>query len=208
LDRLDEPQKLRPATNQPAEELDLQIRPAVREVLQPDSAVQPRLPPRMPTLEQELARAAPTTTDPCPSPRDLKRIGLVITDITPEDGEFPQYCAIGDQAFQPRCWPQVTFTWKASALCHKPLYFEEQQLERYGHTFGYAQPVVSMAHFFGTLPVLPYKMGIEMPWECMYALGYYEPGSCAPYIIDPVPLNLRGALLEAGAWTGGVYLIP
>ena len=66
--------------------------------------------------------------------------------------------------FEPRCWPQITYTWKGSALCHKPLYFEEEQLERYGHTFGIAQPVVSGAHFFGTLPVLPYKMGIEMPW--------------------------------------------
>ena len=43
------------------------------------------------------------------------------------------------------------------------------------------QPVVSGVHFFGTLPILPYKMGVEQPWECMYALGYYEPGSCAPF---------------------------
>ena len=64
------------------------------------------------------------------------------------------------------------------------------------------------AVLFGTFPLLPYKMGINCPWECMYALGYYEPGSCAPYIIPPVPLNAKGALLEAGAITGGVLLIP
>jgi hypothetical protein len=111
-------------------------------------------------------------------------------------------------AFVPRHWPGMVYTWKASGLCHKPLYFEDVPLERYGHTWGYLQPVMSGVHFFGTLPVLPYKMGVEMPWECIYALGYYEPGSCAPYMIYPVPLNLRGALLEAGAWTGGIYLIP
>ena len=46
------------------------------------------------------------------------------------------------------------------------------------------------------------------PHECRYALGYYRPGSCAPYLIPPVPLSLRGALLEAGAVVGGVFLIP
>ncbi len=110
--------------------------------------------------------------------------------------------------FEPRHWPQITYTWKATALCHKPLYFEERALERYGHTVGHFQPFVSGASFFGTLPILPYKMGMHSPWECMYALGYYQPNSCAPWIIPPVPLNVRGALLEAGAWVGGVYLIP
>ncbi len=74
----------------------------------------------------------------------------------------------------------LTFTWKASALCHKPLYFEEVQLERYGHSAGpIAQPVISGAHFFANIAILPYKMGIHPPTECMYALGYYRPGSCA-----------------------------
>ena len=67
---------------------------------------------------------------------------------------------------------------------------------------------MSAGVFFGTLPILPYKVGMHSPWECMYSLGYYTPNSCAPWIVPPVPLNLRGALLEAGAWTGGVYLIP
>jgi hypothetical protein len=102
-----------------------------------------------------------------------------------------------------------TFTYQASGLCHKPLYFEEVQLERYGHTAGpIKQPLLSGAHFFLNIAVLPYKMGINPPCECQYALGYYRPGSCAPWHIPPVPISVRGALAEAGAWVGGIYIIP
>ena len=70
------------------------------------------------------------------------------------------------------------------------------------------QPVISGAHFFATIPVLPYKMGLEDPCECIYALGYYRPGNCAPKLIYPIPLSLRGALYEAGAISGLVFLLP
>jgi hypothetical protein len=109
----------------------------------------------------------------------------------------------------PRNWVASTFTYQASGLCHKPLYFEEVQLERYGHTAGpIKQPLLSGAHFFLNIAVLPYKMGINPPCECQYALGYYRPGSCAPWHIPPVPISVRGALAEAGAWVGGIYIIP
>lgn len=108
-----------------------------------------------------------------------------------------------------RGWTPSTFTWTASALCHKPLYFEEVQLERYGHTAGpIKQPILSGAHFFLNIAALPYKMAINPPRECQYALGYYRPGSCAPWHIPPIPLSLRGAAAQAGVWIGGVYIIP
>lgn len=108
-----------------------------------------------------------------------------------------------------RNFTMLTYTWKASGLCHKPLYFEEIELERYGHTFGpVAQPVISGAHFFANIAILPYKMGINPPHECQYALGYYRPGDCAPFMLPPVPLSARGALYEAGAIVGGVALFP
>ena len=51
-------------------------------------------------------------------------------------------------------------------------------------------------------------MGINPPHECQYALGYYRPGDCAPFMLPPVPLSGRGALYEAGAIVGGVALFP
>jgi hypothetical protein len=123
--------------------------------------------------------------------------------------DYPFECQVSSGTHQPREWPQITYNWKAAALCHKPLYFEQVQLERYGHSWGpYLQPIMSGVHFFGTLPVLPYKMGIRTPCECVYTLGYYRPGSCAPYMIEPIPFTWRAALFQSGFVTGTAFTIP
>ncbi|MCA9229450.1 MAG: hypothetical protein KDA57_02265 [Planctomycetales bacterium] len=123
--------------------------------------------------------------------------------------DFPFECHLGAGRLQPRQWAEITYNWKAAGLCHKPLYFEQVHLERYGHSWGpYVQPIMSGVHFFGTLPILPYKMGIRTPTECVYTLGYYRPGSCAPYLIDPVPFTWRAAMFEAGFATGAAFAIP
>ena len=126
--------------------------------------------------------------------------------------EEPEECPLSKETLDPHClrnWDPTTFTWKASGLCHQPLYFEDVQLERYGHSHGpYIQPIISGAHFFLTIPTLPYQMAGCPPKECMYTLGYYRPGNCAPYTIDPLPLSIRAALAEGGVWTAAVFLIP
>lgn len=123
--------------------------------------------------------------------------------------ELPAECGLGGLRHIERQWIPSTFAWHASALCHKPLYFEEVQLERYGHTAGpIRQPILSAAHFCKNLICLPYHMGINPVNECQYALGYYRPGSCAPWMIDPIPLSLRGAIAETAVILGGVYVIP
>ena len=123
--------------------------------------------------------------------------------------DYPYGCAVDYGVYQPRQWAQITYNWKASGLCHKPLYFEQVKLERYGHSWGpYVQPLVSGVHFFGTLPILPYKMGLKAPNECVYTLGYYRPGSCAPYLIGGVPFTWRAALYQGGVTTGLIFAIP
>ena len=126
-----------------------------------------------------------------------------------ENWGLPVTCSIDDRSFPRRDFVDTTVTWKASGACHKPLYFEDVQLERYGHEWGpFAQPVMSTAHFFGDVIVLPYKMGIHPPNECQYSLGYYRPGSCAPWTVGPVPISLRGALLQAQVITGAALILP
>jgi len=122
---------------------------------------------------------------------------------------LPVSCGTGIDAVAGRNFVPSTVQWKASALCHNPLYFEEVQLERYGHELGpVLQPIVSTVHFFGNIAVLPYKMGIHPPQECQYSLGYYRPGSCAPYMVPPIPISLRGAATQAVAVTGAAAIIP
>lgn len=121
----------------------------------------------------------------------------------------PVTCSIEDRSFPRRDFLETTMTFKASGSCHKPLYFEEVQLERYGHEWGpIAQPVLSSAHFFGNIAILPYKMGIHPMNECQYALGYYRPGSCAPWTVGPVPISLRGAWMQAKVVTGAAIALP
>ena len=85
---------------------------------------------------------------------------------------IPSECSLGNDPVIDRNWVASTMTWKASSLRHKPLYFEDVNLERYGHSRGpLLQPVMSGAHFFMNVAALPYKMGINPPTECRYPLG-------------------------------------
>ncbi|MBN2023148.1 MAG: hypothetical protein JW809_10180 [Pirellulales bacterium] len=169
-------------------------------------------PPRTqspPSISEEMGAKASLDPDECPPNNQFKSISELTHDIRPAAGELPRDCPMAHQPYTPRAWGATTFTWKASGLCHKPLYFEDVQLERYGHSWGpYLQPIISKGHFFLTVPALPYLMGVNPPNECMYTLGYYRPGSCAPYMLDPLPISVRGALWEAAAWTGGAFLVP
>ena len=122
--------------------------------------------------------------------------------------DYPCECRLEGETFEPRRFATTMFTWKAPGYCHKPLYFEDWELERYGHSYGPLDPVLSAAHFFTTLPVLPYKMGVELPWECVYPLGYYRPGDCAPWTIPAIPISFRGMAVEAATVTGLVFLLP
>ena len=122
---------------------------------------------------------------------------------------YPCECRLEGETFRPRRFAATTFTWKAAGYCHKPLYFEHWNLERYGHSHGFvADSFTSAAHFFVTLPVLPYKMGVELPWECVYPLGYYRPGSCAPWTVPAPPISGRGLAVQAATVTGLVFLLP
>ncbi len=141
---------------------------------------------------------------------------ILIQDLSDADlayvGEawyLPLDCGTGDPPFQGRDFTQTIYQWSAPGHCHKPLYFQQTQLERYGHSAGpIIQPVLSTAHFFSNIAILPYRMGIHPPNECQYSMGYYRPGDCAPYMMEPLPLSLRGMATQVTAMSGGAALIP
>jgi hypothetical protein len=137
----------------------------------------------------------------------IDKININIAISGQEGADFPCECELNG-VFVDRNWESTLFTWKASSLCHKPLYFEEVALERYGHSLNpLIQPLFSGVHFFATIPFLPYMMGIYPPNECQYVLGYYRPGDCAPWMVPPFPFSLRGALVEAFVVTGGILIV-
>ena len=106
-----------------------------------------------------------------------------------------------------RPWIVTSKCYEAPAFCHRPLYFEEVNLERYGHHFHCVQPLVSAAHFYGRVPFLPYLATVSKPWECEYPLGKYRPGSCSPYEHQLVPLRADAALVQAGVMAVPFFII-
>ncbi len=106
------------------------------------------------------------------------------------------------------------FRFAAPAVYSRPLYFEQANLERYGHHVALcerdnlSQSALSAAHFFATVPALPYKMGTTRPDECSYVLGVYRPGSCNPHQLLRPELSVSGLTWEGAIATGLVFMIP
>jgi hypothetical protein len=137
--------------------------------------------------------------------------GLLPDEVKPPPGQ-PQpnlMPEVGDMRFEGG-WAESNYPWSATCLCHAPLYFEEINLERHGYQcHPLIQPLVSGAHFFLTVPTLPYQVVAHPPCECIYTLGYYRPGDCVPWRRQcPFPWDPRAAAVEAGVAVGLVFLIP
>ena len=133
-----------------------------------------------------------------------EQVGSEAGDIEPA-ADMPQ---VGDPRFAGG-WGDSAFEWSATKLCHGPLYFEEVNLERYGYQcHGAVQPLVSGAHFFLTVPTLPYQMTVHPPRECIYTLGHYRPGSRVPWQRHRLPWDARAAAVQAGVTVGLIFLIP
>ena len=94
---------------------------------------------------------------------DIASVDLDIRVGGRPGNDYPCECYLEGDTFQPRRFASTTMTWKAAGYCHKPLYFEDWELERYGHSRGlFLDPFIAGAHFFVTLPILPYKAGMQI----------------------------------------------
>ena len=147
----------------------------------------------------------------CGDPREIGDPIGTISVLIDFDINWAQLdpCSINIEDYRGRNWQPSCVQYNASMLCTSADYFSNTAVERYGHSWGpFLQPVMSAAHFYGSVVFLPYKMGLTPPCECVYTLGYYRPGSCAPYMIDPIPLSLRAGVAQAGAVVGLSYAIP
>lgn len=198
-------------------------------------SAQEGLPPG-PSSSQEIP-AKPSITDALLQDRpigDLRASLTAPTPAAPENLARPRLAEAG-VALQPgglgRGWCLEPFEWDATAMRHRPTYFEEPNLERMGYYYGapglkhnklmcktgacaympedeLLQPLVSAARFYGRVVALPYMMGVDCPLEEVYSLGEDRPGSCVPYRTYLVPLSLRGAIYQGAAATGIAYIIP
>ncbi len=93
-------------------------------------------------------------------------------------------------------------------FAHQPLYFEEANLERYGRTCGPLQPTLSGVRFFATIPSLPYAMTVHHPRKTYTTRWPFEAGWGAPKVKELQPLQLKPSLVQAGAISGLLLVVP
>lgn len=133
--------------------------------------------------------------------------------VTEQDGETilecPKEFQLSREPYAGRNFSESIYTWEASNLNYRPLYFEDPNLERYGYSRkDLVQPFVSMGRFTGQLLALPYQMTIDPIRKPIYPLGYYRPGSYAPKRINGIPWNTKAAIVQGLTATGLVFLLP
>jgi hypothetical protein len=103
-------------------------------------------------------------------------------------------------------WSLTSYFWQAPNTFSHPLYFEDPMLERHGHErFPALTPITSGARFFATIPLLPYLGAVQEPCDCVYTLGQFRAGSCAPTLLKRPPYERRAALIQA-ATTAGISI--
>ena len=93
-------------------------------------------------------------------------------------------------------------------VAHHPLYFEEANLERYGRSCGPLQPALSSLRFFATIPSLPYAMAVHHPYKTYATQWPYAAGWGAPKVKELQPLKVKPSLVQAGAITGLLFVLP
>ncbi len=99
--------------------------------------------------------------------------------------------------------------WRPSLVRHFPLYFEDAMLERHGHVrWGHLQSVASGIKFYSTIPLMPYLRTLRPKHECLYQVGHYRAGSCAPVLKDHLPYDKHAAVVEGLALAGFFWAMP
>jgi len=125
---------------------------------------------------------------------------------------FPQGTSVRmftDKGYGDRFAANGVYTWAAPAMFHHPLYFEQVNLERYGQGHHHAvQPVLSAAHFFATIPKLPYHVATAPPSEQVYTLGHYRPGDRVPYQWHRTRFSWKGVIVQGLASAGSAVVVP
>lgn len=129
----------------------------------------------------------------------LKPISKVSADIGKRPVDYPTDfttsrfpSSAGTTGVQFRDWEYQVHSWQPTEFWHRPLYFSDENLERHGRSFGWAQPAVSAMHFTARVAAWPYAAVAYPPSRCVYNLGCEPPGSCASYLLYRPFLDLGG----------------
>ncbi|TWT96073.1 hypothetical protein Pla108_31550 [Botrimarina colliarenosi] len=158
------------------------------------------------------------TLDAAADPELVANLAKLKDEVAIRDASLDQFgswdAPAAEASLAPARFAPQLLTWAAPAVYTRPLYFEQPNVERYGHYVAVcegdnlSQSALSAAHFFAVVPALPYAMGASPPDECSYVLGNYRPGSCNPHQLLKPEWSFRGLLFEGLTATGMVFFLP
>ena len=166
----------------------------------PGNGLSPKL-PRVPSVAEMTGKSGRAELL-------LQSSGTKINTLQSEKQPITEYVTVNESA-TPRDWGAHATTWAAPNFYSHPLYFEQVNLERYQTNLPpCAVPLVSYAHFLGSIPTLPYQAGYKHPADRSFTLGHWRPGDSVPHRIHWTPFTKRGLLYQGAASTGAVFLLP
>ncbi len=90
---------------------------------------------------------------------------------------------------------------------HRPLYYQQPNLERCGRSFDYFQNAVSGIQFLANTIVLPYKMAKNRPDCPVPSRGDCQSCQAYPSSLNPLPLDCQATLTEAATLAGFSFLL-
>jgi hypothetical protein len=146
---------------------------------------------------------------------EFKPMSEVQLEVIPLDRVLPTDASVqlfeGTQAAGRKTNNILQKSWVPSNFFHQPLYFDDTPLERYGQSVcPTLQPIISGTHFFLTFPIMPYKLGVDRPYDCVTTLGLYRPGECVPCVREALPYRgeADAVFLQTATTLGWIFLLP
>jgi hypothetical protein len=183
-------------------------------VLQIIEPIDPFAPPPAPAADSRGPSTTPFDLRAIETGRDIRPLRETTIRLAPPL-ETPRNVAadvFNPEGAPPRAAPVAWFQpvgyGHVADVPYQPLYFEEVNLERYGYYCRCVQPLVSAAHFYGTVPLLPYKMASEPPCELRSSLEYPPAATAAAPVPLWKPLSLKGVFAETAVVAGVILLFP
>jgi len=138
---------------------------------------------------------ATSRVKPCPEGGysvNFKPLSEIRVDPRMHDQMLPSDCSEslmassfqeGRDALNRSEWGMTVAAWEPPNIFYRPLYFDNQPLERYGQTAGMLlQPPLSGIHFMADIATLPLKVLADRPCRLVSPSGFASPGSPSPCI--------------------------
>jgi hypothetical protein len=150
-------------------------------------------------------------------PNEFTALAMKLPDLSDEDGkkiDTPNDVALAMMQHR-KPFNVVGIArapWQASRdsypFYHKPLWFEDPNMERCGRGWGPLTTTVSAIRASANIPILPYRFTAEKPWSCVRTLPdctVCEKFGCEAYL---PPWSLGAAAVQAAATVGVIYIVP